>query len=249
MLSLLFISYLSNKVVCTKCWMSIFYCSEEARTSTQRQWHRQRVWLGELFVCVCELFVNKVLKTVLHLSLLIIGPTVALMLAHRWPTGGPTGMPHATVGPTLAHWPKWRWPTGGPTLGHRWPNSGMPLLGQRWPTGQNDVGPPVAANGGPTAEPPVAQRWATGVVLSGNMWLFTPIGIWDPCDSNYPPPLAPMWREVVLAALVLHRREESKVFFWGGYPPPPTAPAWCGQNVNKTVKRIENSHFLRKLRV
>ena len=43
----------------------------------------------------------------------------------------------------------------------------MPLLGQRWPTGQNDVGPPVAANGGPTAESPVAQRWATGVVLSG----------------------------------------------------------------------------------
>ena len=43
----------------------------------------------------------------------------------------------------------------------------MPLLGQRWPTGQNDVGPPVAANGGPTAGPPVAQRWATGVVLSG----------------------------------------------------------------------------------
>ena len=161
MLSLLFISYLSNKVVCTKCWMSIFYCSEEASTSTQRQWHRQRVWLGEL-------------QTVLHLSLLIIGPTVALMLAHRWPTGGPTGMPHGTVGPTLAHWPKWRWPTGGcqrwpnggatggPTLGHRWPNSGVPLLGQRWPTGQNDVGPPVAANGGPTAGPPVAQRWATG---------------------------------------------------------------------------------------
>ena len=135
MLSLLFISYLSNKVVCRKCWMSIFYCSEEARTSTQREWHRQRVRLGELFVCVCELFVNKVLKTVLHLSLLIIGPMVALMLAHRWPTGGPQ------VAQLACH---------------------MPLLGQRWPTGQNDVGPPVAANGGPTAGPPVAQRWATG---------------------------------------------------------------------------------------
>ena len=144
--------------------MSIFYCSEESRTSTQRQWHRQRVWLGELFVCVCELFVNKVLKTVLHLSLLIIGPTVALMLAHRWPNW------HATVGPTLAHWPKWRWPTGGcqrwpnggatggPTLGHRWPNSGMPLLGQRWPTGHNDVGPPVAANGGATCGPTLGHR-------------------------------------------------------------------------------------------
>ena len=70
---------------------------------------------------------NKVLKTVLHLSLLIIGPTVALMLAHRWPTGGPP------VAQLACH---------------------MPLLGQRWPTGQNDVGPPVAANGGPTAEPP-----------------------------------------------------------------------------------------------
>ena len=36
----------------------------------------------------------------------------------------------------------------------------MPLLGQRWPTGQNDVGPPVAANGGPTLahRPTVAQR-------------------------------------------------------------------------------------------
>ena len=78
---------------------------------------------------------NKVLKTVLHLSLLIIGPTVALMLAHQWPTGGPP------VAQLACH---------------------MPLLGQRWLTGQNDVGPPVAANGGPTAGPPVAQRWATG---------------------------------------------------------------------------------------
>ena len=48
----------------------------------------------------------------------------------------------------------------------------MPLLGQLWPTGQNDVGPPVAVNGGPTAEPPVAQRWATGVVLSGYSGLY-----------------------------------------------------------------------------
>ena len=88
---------------------------------------------------------NTVLKTVLHLSLLIIGPTVALMLAHRWPTGGPP------VAQLACH---------------------MPLLGQRWPTGQNDVGPPVAANGGPTAEPPVAQRWATGVVLS-SPWLYS----------------------------------------------------------------------------
>ena len=95
---------------------------------------------------------NKVVKTVLHVSLLIIGPTVALMLAHRWPTSGPP----------VGHW----WPTGGPPVAQLAYH--MPLLGQRWPTGQNDVGPPVAANGGPTAEPPVAQRWATGVVLSGS---------------------------------------------------------------------------------
>ena len=69
---------------------------------------------------------NKVLKTVLHLSLLFIGPRVALMLAHCWP------------------------------------NSGMPLalLGKRWPTGQNDVGPQVAANVGPPG---------SGVVLSGKL--------------------------------------------------------------------------------
>ena len=159
-------------MVCTKCRMSIVYCSEEARTSAQRQWPRQRLWLGELFVCVCELFVNKVLKTVLHLSLLFIGPTVALMLAHRWPNWHVTCHCWANVGPLAKM-----------TLAHRWlPTVAchMPLLGQRWPTGQNDVGPPVAANGGPTAEPPVAQRWATGVVLSGGR----PLHIKRGCRCN-----------------------------------------------------------------
>lgn len=63
---------------------------------------------------------------------------VALTVDNRWPNGGL---------PPLAQW----WPaTVGPTLGNRWHNGGMPPLAQRWPTGQNDVGPPVAANVGPT---------------------------------------------------------------------------------------------------
>ena len=159
---------------------NVYFLLQWRRTSVQWQWQRQRLWLyilgveifRELFVCVCELFVNKVLKTVLNLSLLFIGPMVALMLAHWWPTGGPTGMPHAngttnvgppvaqqwhaTVGPTLAHWQKWHWPTGGC---QRWPNGGAtsgPTLGHRgraiWDGGLGI---------------PVAQRWATRVVLSG----------------------------------------------------------------------------------
>ena len=93
---------------------------------------------------------NKVLKTVLHLSLLIIGPTVALMLAHQWPTGGP---PVAQLAATCHCWAN-----VGPLAANGGGATGGPTLGPWWPTGQNDVGPPVAANGGPTAEPPVAQR-------------------------------------------------------------------------------------------
>ena len=64
-------------------------------------------------------------------------------MAHRWPNWHATCHCWANVGPLAKM-----------TLAHRWLPTVAQWRGQRWPTGQNDIGPPVAANGGPTAEPP-----------------------------------------------------------------------------------------------
>ena len=121
---------------------------------------------------------NKVLKTVLHLSLLFIGPTVALMLAHRWPTGGPPVAHLACHMPTVPLTLAQRWPNSGMTtvachfgqwanvgplakmtLAHRW----LPTVAQWWSHRWPNVGPPVAqqwhANSGMSL---LGQRWPTG---------------------------------------------------------------------------------------